>query len=315
VTENEEGSAMSHQTGVAAESAVAFEAVTRNYKEVAALDALSFRIERGSTVALLGPNGAGKTTAAELLLGLQAPDSGAVRVYGDTPAKAVGSGRVGAMLQDANLPEGVTASELIELIRGLYDEPLSLRDALQLANLEDVAGRKVERLSGGQKQRVRLALALAGDPEMLVLDEPTATLDVAARRAFWKRVRSSVAGGRTVFFATHRLEEADEIADHILVLARGRLVASGTPDEIRAAAAGRTEVSFVAPGVPLEIIERLPGVELVVVRGGRISVESSDPDATVRAVLKRLPQAEGLQISRAGMENAFLSLTQTEGGS
>ena len=306
---------MSHQTGVAAESAVAFEAVTRNYKEVAALDALSFRIERGSTVALLGPNGAGKTTAAELLLGLQAPDSGAVRVYGDTPAKAVGSGRVGAMLQDANLPEGVTASELIELIRGLYDEPLSLRDALQLANLEDVAGRKVERLSGGQKQRVRLALALAGDPEMLVLDEPTATLDVAARRAFWKRVQSSVAGGRTVFFATHRLEEADEIADHILVLARGRLVASGTPDEIRAAAAGRTEVSFVAPGVPLEIIERLSGVELVVVRGGRISVESSDPDATVRAVLKRLPQAEGLQISRAGMENAFLSLTQTEGGS
>jgi ABC-2 type transport system ATP-binding protein len=297
------------------EAIVAFDDVTHRFKEVTALDGLSFRIRRGETVALLGPNGAGKTTAAEVLLGLQRPDAGEVRVYGGAPGEAVAGGRVGAMLQDADLPQGVTAAELIELIRGLYSDPLSLRDALRLSDLEDVAGRKVERLSGGQKQRVRLALALAGDPELLVLDEPTAALDVAARRAFWDRVRSSVAGGRTVLFATHRLEEADAIADHVLVIADGRLVASGTPDQIKAAAAGRTAVSFTATGVPLEIFERLPGVEVAETNRGRVTVYTTDPDATVRALLNQVPHAEGLQIVRAGMEEAFLSLTTTEGGS
>jgi ABC-2 type transport system ATP-binding protein len=297
------------------ETVVAFDDVTRKFRDVTALDRLSFRIERGKTVALLGPNGAGKTTAAEILLGLQRPNGGMVRVFGGTPAQAIAGGRVGAMLQDADLPQGVTASELIELIRGLYASPLSLGDALRLTALEDVAGRKVERLSGGQKQRVRLALALASNPDLLVLDEPTAALDVAARRAFWDRVRVSVAEGRTVLFATHRLEEADAMADLILVIADGRLAASGTPDEIRAAAAGRTAVSFIATDVPLEIVERLPGVAAVEADRGRVTVHTTDPDATVRAVLNQVPQAEGLQITRAGMEDAFLSLTTTEVGS
>ena len=294
---------------------VEFDDITRRYKDVTALDGLTYRIRRGETVALLGPNGAGKTTAAEVILGLQRPDRGEVRVFGGTPAEAIAGGRVGAMLQDADLPQGVTPAELIELIRGLYPNPLSLEDVLQLSDLEGVAGRKVERLSGGQKQRVRLALALAGDPELLVLDEPTAALDVAARRAFWDRVGASVADGRTVLFATHRLEEADAIASFILVIAGGRLVASGTPDQIRAAAAGRTTVSFVADGVPLEILERLPGVETAEADRGRVTVYTTDADATVRAVLDRVPQLEGLQITRAGMEEAFLSLTTSEGGS
>jgi ABC-2 type transport system ATP-binding protein len=294
---------------------VEFDDITRRYKEATALDGLTFRVRRGETVALLGPNGAGKTTAAEILLGLQKPDRGEVRVYGGTPADAIAGGRVGAMLQDADLPQGVTTAELIELIRGLYSSPLSLKDALRLADLEKVARRKVERLSGGQKQRVRLALALAGNPELLVLDEPTAALDVAARRAFWDRVRASVAEGRSVLFATHRLEEADAIASLILVIAGGRLVASGTPDQIRAAAVGRTTVSFVAADVPLEILERLPGVEATEADRGRVTVYTTDPDATVRAVLERVPEVEGLQITRAGMEEAFLALTTTEGGS
>jgi ABC-2 type transport system ATP-binding protein len=289
--------------------------ITRRYQDVTALDGLTFRIRRGETVALLGPNGAGKTTAAEIILGLQRPDGGEVRLYGGTPAEAIADGRVGAMLQDADIPQGVTPAELIELIRGLYSSPLSLTDVLQLSDLEGVAGRKVERLSGGQKQRVRLALSLAGDPELLVLDEPTAALDVAARRVFWDRVGATVADGRTVLFATHRLEEADAIASFVLVIAGGRLVASGTPDQIRAAAAGRTTVSFVAVGAPLEILERLPGVETAEANHGRVTVHTTDPDATVRSVLERIPNVEGLQITRAGIEEAFLSLTTTEGGS
>lgn len=309
---------MSHVTDasfVTTSPAVAsFDRVTRRFGEVTALKGLSFDIKQGETVALLGPNGAGKTTATEILLGLIQADEGDVRLYGGAPAEAVARGRVGAMLQDAGLPQGVTAAELIELIRALYPEPLSLDDALRLSDLEDVAHRRVERLSGGQQQRVRLALALAGDPELLVLDEPTAALDVAARRAFWERVGASVADGRTVLFATHRLEEADAVADRVLVIVEGRLVADGTPDQVKAAASGRSAVSFAADGVAVDLLRRLPAVEEVEAGRGRVTLHTTDPDVTVRALFERLPVVEDLKVTRAGMEDAFLQLTR-HGGS
>jgi ABC-2 type transport system ATP-binding protein len=179
-----------------------------------------------------------------LLLGLIQPDAGLVRLFGGPPAQAVAAGRVGAMLQDAGLPQGVRVAELIGLIRSLYPAPLSLADALRICDLDDVAGRRVERLSGGQRQRLRLALALAGNPELLVLDEPTAALDVQARRVFWQRVRAWVAAGRTVLFATHRLEEADAVADRVVVLHGGRLVADQTPDQIKTQATGQSPASL-----------------------------------------------------------------------
>jgi ABC-2 type transport system ATP-binding protein len=218
--------------------AAELDAVTRRFGAMTAVDGLSLHIERGETVALVGPNGAGKTTAVEVLLGLLQPDRGTVRLFGGRPADAVARGRVGAMLQDAGLPSGATVAELIGLMRGLYPDPLSLEDALRLTDLEDVAGRQTQRLSGGQRQRARLAMALAGNPEILVLDEPTAALDVEARRAFWDRARASMAEGRTLLFATHRLEEADAAADRVVVVSRGRLVADGTPDEVKAQSVG-----------------------------------------------------------------------------
>ena len=223
---------------------VSFDQVTRRYGSLTAVDALRLDIHQGQTVALLGPNGAGKTTAVELLLGLIQPDAGVVRLFGGPPAAAVAAGRVGAMLQDGGLPRGVTVAELVGLVRGLYPDPLPLADALRLCDLADVAGRRVERLSGGQRQRVRLALAVAGNPELLVLDEPTAALDVEARRAFWGRLRAGVAAGRTVLFATHRLEEAEAVADRVLVLADGRLLADGTPEQVKGRFAGRRELSL-----------------------------------------------------------------------
>jgi len=219
-------------------SIVTFDEVTLRYGTLTALDRLRLEIEPGETVALLGPNGAGKTTAVELLLGLGTPDQGVVRLFGGPPGDAIAAGRVGAMLQDAGLPQGLRVVELINLIRGLYPDPLPLAEALRLCDLEQVASRRVERLSGGQRQRVRLALAVAGNPELLVLDEPTAALDVQARRAFWRRLRAGVVAGRTVLFATHRLEEADAVADRVVVLARGRLLADGPPDQVSALAAG-----------------------------------------------------------------------------
>jgi ABC-2 type transport system ATP-binding protein len=225
-------------------SIVSFDEVTRRYGTLTAVDRLDLRVEPGETVALLGPNGAGKTTTVELLLGLATPDQGVVRLFGGRPADAIARGRVGAMLQDAGLPQGVRVAELVGLVRGLYPNPFPLADALRLTDLEQVANRRVERLSGGQRQRVRLALALAGNPELLVLDEPTASLDVQARRAFWQRMRAGAAAGRTVLFATHRLEEADAVADRVVVLARGRLLADGPPDQVRARAVGPSAVSL-----------------------------------------------------------------------
>jgi ABC-2 type transport system ATP-binding protein len=288
--------------------------VTRRYGQVTAVDGLSLQIQGGQTVALLGPNGAGKTTTVELLLGLARPDAGVVRLFGGPPTDAVAAGRVGAMLQDAGLPQGARVAELIDLVRSLYPQPLSLAEVLRLADLEGVARRQVQRLSGGQRQRVRLALALAGNPELLVLDEPTAALDVDARRAFWQRVRGYVSAGRTVLFATHRLEEADAVADRVVVIAGGRLLADGTPDQVKAQATGRSTVSMAADGLPRELLERLPGVAAVEEDRGRLTLSTTDPDATVRALLQHAPQVQGLEVARAGMEEAFLQLTHEEGG-
>jgi ABC-2 type transport system ATP-binding protein len=287
--------------------------VTRRYGQVIAVDGLSLQMHSGETVALLGPNGAGKTTTVELLLGLTNPDQGVVRLFGGPPADAVAAGRVGAMLQDAGLPQGAKVGELVDLVRSLYPEPLSLADALRLADLEGVARRRVEQLSGGQRQRVRLALAVAGNPQLLVLDEPTAALDVDARRTFWQRVRGYVSAGHTVLFATHRLEEADAVADRVVLIGGGRLLADGTPDQVKAQAAGRSTVRVAADGLSREILERLPGVQAVQADRGRVTLHTTDPDATVRALLQQAPHTRGLEVTRAGMEEAFLHLTQQGG--
>jgi ABC-2 type transport system ATP-binding protein len=291
-----------------------FDGVTRRYGQVTAVDGLSLQIQGGQTVALLGPNGAGKTTIVELLLGLANPDVGVVRLFGGPPTDAVAAGRVGAMLQDAGLPQGARVAELIDLVRSLYPEPLPLPDTLRLTDLEPLAQRQVQRLSGGQRQRVRLALALAGNPELLVLDEPTAALDVDARRSFWERVRGYVSAGRTVLFATHRLEEADAVADRVVVIAGGRLLADGTPEQVKAQAAGRSTISVAADGLSRELLENLPAVDTVRQDRGRVTLHSTDPDATVRALLQQAPHVQGLEVTRAGMEAAFLHLTHQEGG-
>ena len=290
-----------------------FEGVTRRYGRVMAVDGLSLQIRSGETVALLGPNGAGKTTAVELLLGLANPDQGVVHLFGGPPADAVAAGRVGAMLQDAGLPQGAKVAELIALVHSLYPDPFSVADALRLADLGAVAGRRVERLSGGQRQRVRVALALASNPELLVLDEPTVALDVDARRTFWDRVRVYVGGGRTVLFATHRLEEADAVADRVVVIAGGRLLADGTPDQVKALAAGRSTISVAADGLSRALLENLPAVETVRQDRGRVTLCTSDPDATIRALLLQAPHVQGLEVTRVGMEEAFRHLTQQGG--
>jgi ABC-2 type transport system ATP-binding protein len=210
-------------------------------------------------VALLGRNGAGKSTTISLLLGLNEPDTGTVSLYGRDPARAVQAGLVGAMLQDGRPATRVTVRELVTFVARQYPAPMPVPEALRLAGIGDLAGRRVDKLSGGQTQRVRFAVALAGNPALIVLDEPTAALDVEARRAFWASMRAYTERGHTVLFSTHYLEEADANADRIVVIDHGRIVADGTGVQLKRAAGGNL-VAFDLAGFPAEELIRLPGV-------------------------------------------------------
>ncbi|MEU2566142.1 ABC transporter ATP-binding protein [Streptomyces althioticus] len=293
---------------------VVFDRVTKRYGDVRAVDDLTLTLRPGETVALLGPNGAGKSTTLDLLLGLKRPDSGSVTVLGTGPREAIVAGRVGAMLQSGGLMDEVTVAELVRLACGLHPRPYPVPDVLARAGLTAIAGRRADKLSGGQAQRVRFALATAGDGDLIVLDEPTTGMDVTARRAFWATMRDQADRGRTVLFATHYLEEADAIADRVLVLHRGRLLADGTATEIKAST-GMRRISFDLPGgTPDEAaLRRLPAVTAVSVSpGGTVRMRSKDADATVHALYGLGFYPRNLEVAGLGLEQAFVALTGTE---
>ncbi|MFJ4849774.1 MULTISPECIES: ABC transporter ATP-binding protein [unclassified Streptomyces] len=286
---------------------VSFTRAVKTFGAVRAVDSVDLEIRRGESVALLGRNGAGKSTSISLLLGLDSPDSGEVRLFGGTPQEAVRAGRVGAMLQDGRPIPRVTVRELLTFVARTYPAPLPVATSLELAGLTDFADRRADRLSGGQAQRVRFAVALAGNPELVVLDEPTAALDVEARRAFWDSMRAYAAHGNTILFSTHYLEEADENADRIVVIDRGRIVADDTGERIKRAVGGNL-VAFDLAGAATEGLRQLPGVVSVEIRGDRAHLRSSDSDATVVALAER-GMIRGLEVTAASLEDAFLTLT------
>ncbi|MGI5140451.1 MULTISPECIES: ABC transporter ATP-binding protein [unclassified Streptomyces] len=299
---------MTKTTGT--QPAVSFTGAVKTFGAVRAVDGVNLTIASGETVALLGRNGAGKSTTISLLLGLNEPDEGRVELFGGTPEQAVLAGRVGAMLQEARAVPRVTVHELVSFVAGRYPAPMPVAQALELAGIADLARRRVDRLSGGQTQRVRFAVALAGNPALLVLDEPTAALDVEARHAFWNSMRDYAGRGHTVLFSTHYLEEADAHADRIVVIDRGRIVADGTGEQLRRAAGGNL-VSIDLAGRGTEGLTLLPGVRSVEVRGDRALLRTDDSDATVIA-LAELGAIRGLEVAPASLDDAFLALTARE---
>ncbi|GAB3146250.1 ABC transporter ATP-binding protein [Microbispora hainanensis] len=291
-------------------NAIAFTDVTKRYGDVLAVDGLDLEIPAGATVALLGPNGAGKSTSINMLLGLLRPSSGEIRVFGATPETAVSDGEIGAMLQEGALIPELTVAETVDFVRRLYPRPLPLEEILRLADLTELARRRADRLSGGQTQRVRFALAIAGGPRLLLLDEPTAAMDVESRRTFWDNMRAYAAGGRTILFATHYLEEADENADRVVVIARGRVVADGSAAEIKAGVAGQA-VSFLLGDQPVAGLDALPGTTGVELQSGRVTLRTTDLDATVAALYRKTTlDVRDLQLHGADLEDAFLALTK-----
>ena len=278
---------------------------------VRAVDGVGLTISPGEVVAVLGPNGAGKTTTLDMVLGLTTPSAGTVAVFGAEPRRAVMAGRVSAVLQTGGLLRDITVRETVQMIASTFPQHAGVDEVIGRAGLTSLARRKVSKCSGGEQQRLRFALALLPDPDLLVLDEPTAGMDVSARREFWDTMHADADAGRTVVFATHYLEEADTFAKRIVMIAGGRVVADGPTEEIRAQATGRTVSADLPPTGAEEVLARLRRMTQVIAvttQGHRVTVTSGNSDAVARALLGELG-ASNLEIASGSLESAFMTIT------
>jgi ABC-2 type transport system ATP-binding protein len=280
--------------------------LTKSYGPIMALRSLNLDLRAGELLALLGPNGAGKTTLVRMLLGLARPDSGKVSVFSDDPHE--GRIRLGAMLQVGRVPETLRVREHIDLFSSYYPTPLPMQETFQIAGIEDIKNRPFGELSNGQKQRVLFGIAICGNPDLLFLDEPTVGLDVEARRMMWSQIRTLIARGKTVLLTTHYLNEADALADRILVLDKGVIVAEGTPAEIKARAMGK-QIRFTSR-LSLEEVRTIPGVLGVKADRNAFELQVNIAEPVVRELLQRDPWLADLEVTNAGLEEAFLALTQ-----
>jgi len=294
--------------------ALSLRGVTRSYGEVRALDGLDLEIRPGEIVALLGPNGAGKSTAMEMMVGLATPEQGSVRVLGTDPTTATRTGLIGTMLQAGALLPDQRVRTMLRMLHSLQAHPMPMAEVVAQADIAELMPRRISALSGGQSQRVRFAIALLGDPQVLLLDEPTVGMDIGARRAFWQQMRQVAASGRTVVFATHHLEEAEREAGRVVVMDRGRVVADGTGAEIAAVVAGRV---ITLRGVAPERVAALPGVDSAEVDetdDRRVRVVCTDSDAALAALFTGplAGDVHDVLVSAPGLEEAFLRITEHE---
>jgi ABC-2 type transport system ATP-binding protein len=279
-------------------SAIAVRDLHKSYGSLEAVRGIDFHVERGEVFGLLGPNGAGKTTTVEILEGYRKRDGGEVEVLGTDPALARGDWRerIGVVLQSSAMYETLTVTEMLRLFAGYYREPRPVDEVVELVGLQEKRDDRVRRLSGGQRRRLDLGLALIGDPELIFLDEPTTGFDPRARRRAWETIRGLRGLGKTILLTTHYLDEAEQLADRVAVLAQGRIVASGTPAELTGA---------------------VPATEIRYRENGReIVLETDEPtrilhELTARA-LAESRELEGLQVRRPSLEEVYLSLTDEE---
>lgn len=274
-----------------------------------ALNGLDLAVRPGQCLALLGPNGAGKSTSVALLTGRLRPDSGEARLFGGDPRDLAARGRMGVMLQEAGLPPALTVREQVALFRGYYRKPRPLEETLRLAGLDGLERRRCGALSGGQQRRVQFALAIAGRPDFLVLDEPTTGLDIEARRALWSAVRAEIARGAAVLLTTHHLDEAEALADRVVVIDQGGVIADGSPEAIKARVAAvaircRTRLS----DADLRGLAHVTGVSR---DGGRVTLLTTSAPATLRELLARDETIDDLTVAGASLEDAVTRLVQS----
>jgi ABC-2 type transport system ATP-binding protein len=282
-------------------------ALVKSFGDVRAVSGVDLTVQPGEIVAFLGPNGAGKTTTIDMMLGLTPPDGGDVKVFGLSPRAAISRGLVSAVLQTGGLLKDLTVRETLDLTASLFADTRPVAEVLDRAGIADIAARRVGLCSGGQQQRLRFAMALLSDPGLLILDEPTTGMDVEGRRAFWNAIRADADRGRTVLFATHYLDEADEYADRIVLMSRGTIVADGATAEIKNLVSGRI-VRATLPDADSSELSALPSVDDVSVQGDRVTLHTSDSDALARHLLT-YTAARDIEITSQNLESVFLALT------
>ncbi|MCK7593552.1 ABC transporter ATP-binding protein [Pseudomarimonas salicorniae] len=280
---------------------------SKRYGATMALEGLDFRVGRGEIVALLGPNGAGKTTALGLLNGRLSADSGRVSLLGGDPRDWRVRQRLGVMLQEARLPDQLRVGEYLQLFASHYPEPRPIDEVLALTGLEALVSRRHDALSGGEQRRLQFALAIIGRPALLLVDEPTVGLDIEARQRFWQLIRRLRGEGLAMVLTTHYLDEADALADRIVVIGSGRVLAEGTPAGIKARAAGK-RLRFRS-ALPLAEIAALSGLDAVKMEQGVVEARSHAPEAALRQLLMRDPQLAELEVLPLKLDDAFLVLT------
>jgi ABC-2 type transport system ATP-binding protein len=282
----------------------------KRYGALTALDGLDLMLHRGELLALLGPNGAGKSTAIGLLLGLVQADAGQVELFGRHPHEIDARRRIGVMLQSAALPSTLRVSELLRLTMSYYPSPRPLNETVQFAGIVDLLPRRYAALSGGQQRRVQFALALCGRPELLFLDEPTVGMDIDARQKLWVAIRRLVAEGCAVVLTTHYLEEAEALAQRVVVLAKGRVLSEGSVDALRTRVA-MTRIRCISDLDALAL-SQWPHVSHAERDGAHIHVHSDAPEKVLRRLLDADPALSELEVRRAGLAEAFTELTRED---
>ena len=305
-------------TSPSRENVASLSGITKRYANgVLALDDLSLSLCKGEIVALLGPNGAGKSTAVKLMMGLSMPSRGSVRIFGADPRQTATRLRTGVMLQIGRAPEMLRVREHINIFRRYYPIPMPYDEIVRAASLEGLEERMFGQVSGGQRQRVLFAIALAGDPDLIFLDEPTVGLDIEARRGMWTQIRSLAARGKTILLTTHYLEEADALAHRIVVINKGRVVCEGTPAEVKSlgsASAGglasrNLKIIRCSTSLSRPTLLQLCGVTSVETTGDLTAITSTQPEVTLRELLALDETLHSLEIKSPALEDAFLALT------
>lgn len=280
--------------------------VSKSFGRLKALDQVSLEIQSGEILALLGANGAGKTTLINLLLGRMQADSGHLSVLDHPSGHLNARKRIGTILQSAQMPGTLKVHEHVSLFSSYYDQPLALDDVLEKAQLTELKDKKFDQLSGGQKQRVFFALAICGQPDVVFLDEPTVGLDVDARRQLWACIRDLSAQGTTVLLTTHYLEEADVLADRIVLLSQGRITTEGTPEHIKKQLGGKL-IRFRS-GWSASQLSQLAAVDSYQAKGDYHELLSEQTETTLKSLLNECPDIRDLTVSQVSLEDAFLSL-------
>ncbi len=292
------------------EAVLMMRGMRHRYGSTTALDGVDLSVEPGECVVLLGPNGAGKSTLVLLATGLLAPQEGVVRLAGGAPRSATVRRRLGVVLQTSGLPRTLTVRELVEGAAVRVGAPReAAARVLDEVGIGGLAGRRAHRLSGGQARRLQLAMALVGDPALLILDEPTEGLDPAARRDFWQLLEARRDRGVGLLVTTHLIEESRSVADRVVLMHRGRVIAAGTPRSLTERLPDRTVT--LRTGLPAERLRRLPGALAVGREGNRVRITTRAPEALLRQLLAEDPTAEGLLVEGANLEQAVIALIES----